>query len=153
MVKKCFFAGHDKAYDSELKEQIYIEALRLYEKEGVKVFITGNFGGFDRCSASVIMKLKQKHSDIKAEMMLPYITKEFAENKEWYKNFDSIFIPDIPENVPYKAKIIKANQKMVDESDFLICYISHSFGGAYKTYEYAKKKKSMKIINFGTFEK
>jgi len=30
---------------------------------------------------------------------------------------------------------------MVNESDFLICYVKNSWGGAAKTLEYAKQKK------------
>lgn len=68
--------------------------------------------------------------------MLPYITKEINNYKEeYYKNYDEIFITDMPENTPTKFKILKCNQHMVDSSDFLLCYITHDWGGATKTIE------------------
>ena len=36
---------------------------------------------------------------------------------------------------------------MINKSDFLICYVQHSCGGASKTLEYAEKKKHIEIIN------
>lgn len=48
---------------------------------------------------------------------------------------------DIPEKTPYIIKIIKANEYMVNKSDFLLCCITHNWGGVSKTYNYAKCKK------------
>ena len=35
---------------------------------------------------------------------------------------------------------------MINNSDLLICYVNKTWGGAYKTYKYAKNKQ-LKIIN------
>ena len=35
---------------------------------------------------------------------------------------------------------------MIDKSDFLIAYVEHNWGGAYRTLEYAKKKKHIEVI-------
>lgn len=32
---------------------------------------------------------------------------------------------------------------MIDKSDFLIAYVEHNSGGAYRTLEYTKRKKHM----------
>jgi hypothetical protein len=36
---------------------------------------------------------------------------------------------------------------MIDKSDFLIAYVEHNSGGAYRTLEYTKRKKHMEITN------
>ena len=36
---------------------------------------------------------------------------------------------------------------MVNKSDYIICYVEHSWGGAAKTYEYARRQKHIQIIN------
>ena len=36
---------------------------------------------------------------------------------------------------------------MVNNSDFIICYVQYSWGGASKTLEYVQKKKHIKIFN------
>ena len=53
--------------------------------------------------------------------------------------YDSIIYPPL-ENVPYKFAISKRNQWMVQQSDFIIAYVSTHFGGAYKTLLYAHKQ-------------
>ena len=56
------------------------------------------------------------------------------------------FVADIPENTPKRFYITKTNEYMVNNSDFLICYIQKSWGGAVTTYKYAKRKK-LQIFN------
>jgi hypothetical protein len=42
--------------------------------------------------------------------------------------------------------IIKRNEYMIDESDFIIFYVTHRFGGgAYRALEYAKRKNKQYI--------
>jgi hypothetical protein len=36
---------------------------------------------------------------------------------------------------------------MVKNSQVLVCYVKHSWGGAAKTLEFAQKRKNIKIIN------
>ena len=54
---------------------------------------------------------------------------------------------DIPPKTPARLRIIKANRYMVDCSDFLVCFVKYSFGGAVKTLEYAEKKGNIRVIN------
>ncbi len=63
-----------------------------------------------------------------------------------YKNlydgkFDNILVADIPENKPKRFHIKECNEYMVRNSDFLICCIDHTWGGAYGTYTFARQKK------------
>lgn len=58
---------------------------------------------------------------------------------------------DIPESTHRNPKIIKANEFMINNSDFLISYVNYSWGGAVKTMEYAIKKK-IQVVNLGSLE-
>ena len=99
----------------------------------------------------VVRKLKSKYSDIELDLILPYVTKTINEYREmYYKEYDHMIIADMPENTPVRYRILKCNQFMIEQSDFLIAYVNHSFGGAAKTLEYARKKKQIEIFNFGT---
>jgi len=149
-MKKCCFAGHSKIYTN--KNSIYgmikNKAEELITKESVKEFYVGNYGAFDRIAASVIRELKKTYSDILLILVIPYLTKEINEyRKEYQQKYDYILICDIPEKTPKRYHIIKTNEYMVDNSDYLICFIEHSWGGAAKTLEYAKKKKHITIFN------
>ena len=146
-MKRCCFAGHNRFYDKTVGNLLKKEVLKLIKNEGVKEFWVGNYGGFDRYAASIIKELKENGYDIKLELVIPYLTKLIEDNKEFYeKTYDCILISDIPEKTPSRYKILKTNEYMINKSDFLICFIENSWGGAFKTFEYAQKKKK-KIIN------
>ena len=148
MEKTCCFAGHNMAYGDDIKNKIKETAKMLIEEENVKHFLVGNYGGFDGGSAAVIRELKKTCTAITLELVIPYVTKCINDCKEmYYGNYDSIVMADIPASTPARYRIIKANKYMIDKSDFLICYISHSWGGAAETFRYAGRKKHIKIFN------
>ena len=45
------------------------------------------------------------------------------------------------ENVPRRFAISHRNRYMVDKADFVVAYVTHSWGGAAQTLEYANQKK------------
>ena len=139
--KRCCFAGHNETYGDEVKQKIKEIAIKLIEEKGVTEFWVGNYGGFDRCAASAMREVKKEYTQIKLVIVLPYLTKEVNGHREdFYKKYDSIVIAGMAEKTPARLKIIKANEYMVDNCDFLICNVEHSWGGAAKTVEYAKRK-------------
>ncbi len=145
--RRCCFAGHSHIYDDNIKELITEKVIELIEKYGVNEFWVGNYGAFDYYSASVIRELKKSY-DIELDLVIPYTTRKIEEQKELYcEKYDYLLMADIPESTPAKFRITKCNQYMVDSSDFLICYVKYSWGGAVQTMKYAKKKKYMKVIN------
>ena len=143
--KRCCFAGHNETYGDEVKQKIKEIAKKLIEEEGVAEFWVGNYGGFDRCATSAIIGAKKTYAHIKLVLVLPYLTKAVSDHKEeYYEKYDEIVIADMSEKTPQRLKIIKANEYMVDNCDFVICNVEHFWGGAAKTVEYAKRKgKSM----------
>ncbi len=145
--KKCCFAGHSDIWDSMLEDKIKKVAENLIINCNVKEFQVGNYGKFDSSAATVIRNLQKTYANIKLNLVIPYLTTSINECKElYYKKYDNILMADIPENTPKRFRITKANEYMVNHSDFLICYIQKSFGGAFTTYKYAKRKK-LQIIN------
>lgn len=145
--KTCCFAGHSDVWDGTLEEKIKKVAEDLIINYHVKEFLVGNYGRFDGLAATVIRKLQKTHTNIKLNLIIPYLTKNINEYKElYYKNFYCIVMADIPENTPKRFHITKANEYMVNHSDFLICYIQKNFGGAFTTYKYATRK-NLHVIN------
>lgn len=149
MSKICCFAGHSELTGAEeIYERLLTVIERLILDEGVNEFWAGNYGAFDRLCGRAVKQLKGKHSEIKLNLVVPYLTAEINQYKEqYYENYDNIIIADIPEKTPKRAQIIKGNQYMVKNSEYLVCYVSHSFGGAAKTLDFAKKRENIKIIN------
>lgn len=146
---KCCFAGHSKIYH---REEIYDNVVNLIEKlikeENVSEFWVGNYGSFDTLSARAVRSLKGKYPEIQLNLVIPYLTSQINKNKEmYYRDYDNILMADIPERTPQKFRILKCNEYMVKNSDFIICYVERSWGGACKTLEYAKREKQIKIYN------
>ena len=84
---------------------------------------------------------------IKNYLVIPYLSFN-VHDKEL---FDSIIYPDGFEKYNFKSAIPARNRYMVDNSGYAICFVTHSWGGAAKTYERAKKRK-LQIINLGAKE-
>ncbi len=147
-IKKCCFAGHGKLYeDADVKMALYNRCEELIIYKNVNCFWVGNYGEFDKLAGETVAKLKQKYPQIKLELVLPYITKDINEYKElYYEKYDDIILADIPENTLPKFKIIKCNQYMVDNCDYMIAFVNCSFGGAASTLSYAKNK-NIEIYN------
>ena len=118
-------------------------------KKNVTTFYSGGKGSFDWLCAHALDELKKDYPFITSYCVLAYMPKK----KDMYtkvllKLFDKTIYPGI-ENTPPRFAILKRNQWMIDNSNFLIAYVKRSHGGAYKTLEYAEKKKTIKIINIG----
>lgn len=154
MRKICCFSGHSELYDTNIiYKNIIYSVEKLITDNDIREFWVGDYGAFDRLASKAVRELKGKYTEIQLKLVIPYITKRINDNKEiYYKDYDDIFIADIPEKTPHKLQIIKCNQYMINNSAFLICYVEHSYGGASKTLEFAKKNEKLQIINLAEKE-
>ena len=59
--------------------------------------------------------------------------------------YDSTIYPPI-ENTPMRYAISKRNEWMILNSDIVVAYVKRSYGGAYKTLQFAYRNQK-KIIN------
>ena len=64
--------------------------------------------------------------------------------------YDAIVYPEI-EDKPLKFAISYRNKWMAEQADLVIAYVNHNSGGAWQTYQHAKRKKKT-IINLGKLE-
>ena len=120
----------------------------MIKNYNVKEFWVGNYGEFDYMSAKAVREMKTIYKNIELILVIPYLTKTINEYKQvYYSDFDSILIADIPQNTPQRYKILNCNRYIVNNSDFMICYVDHFWGGAAKTLKYAQSQKNIKIFN------
>ncbi len=140
--KICCFAGHG---DAVINTHLYDELKKSIESlicKGITEFWVGNYGKFDATAANCLFELKKTHTQIKSFLVIPYLTKKTEIGAAHYQSiYDGIIIADIPAATPKKFMISKCNQYMINSSEYLICFVKHTWGGAAKTLEYAKKKK------------
>ncbi len=143
--KICSFAGHANISNKEeVKIKLKKEVINLIENENVTTFYSGGKGDFDWLCAHTVGELRKEYPFIKSYWILSYMPKGKDDYTERIsKVFDGTVYPDI-ENAPRRLAIIKRNEWMIDKSDFLVAYVNHNWGGAYKTLKYAEKKTQYK---------
>ncbi|MBE6618588.1 MAG: hypothetical protein E7626_02235 [Ruminococcaceae bacterium] len=111
------------------------------------IFLCGGYGDFDNLSAKICRSIKKAY-DCEIVLVTPYITLSQQEKLKYIAasdTYDSIMYPPL-ENIPPRLAIIKRNEWMIDQSDIIIAYVKHKYGGAYRGLEYARRKKKQ-IIN------
>lgn len=142
------FVGHGALrIDANLSEKI-VQTIKdnVKEKENI-TFYCGGYGDFYNHCASICRKFKMELS-CEVVFVTPYITPSQQKKMKYLidaKLYDSIVYPPIENAIPRYA-IAKRNEWMVSESDLIIAYVTHTYGGAYKTIQYARKKRKI-IIN------
>ena len=150
--KSCFFIGHREA-DERLLPRLELIIDRLISEENVRYFYVGGYGGFDRVSAAAVKRAKQKYPDITLMLVLPYHPAERAVPTP--NGFDGTYHPEGLENAPRRYAIVRTNQIMVDDSDWLVCYVRHGASNSRNLLEYAKRREAkelIQIINIGERE-
>lgn len=138
----CCFFGHRDAPDG-LTEHLLPVLSRLID-EGVDSFLVGNQGGFDSIVLHTLRLMKEKYPHITYNVVLAYMpgTKE-----EWsaYEPTETLY-PEGLELVHPRYAITWRNKWMIQESDVVVTYITHSWGGAAQYAQLAKRKQK-RVIN------
>ena len=136
------FCGHSDFVGNKEYEKKILDYLSAKIGDTPTDFYLGGYGSFDTFAYACTKKYKTTHPNTKLIFVTPYITPEYLRNHlEYYKSqYDEIIYPEI-ENVPPKFAIDRRNRWMIEKSDCVIAYVDHSWGGAYQTYNYAKKKR------------
>jgi len=142
--KTCFFIGHRDA-PSELAPILAEEVERHIFEYGVSSFIVGMYGNFDHMAARAVISAKANHPKTHLSILLPYHPAERKIKKP--DGVDELYYPDGLANTPRRLAIVKANQIVISQSDFLIAYVVHPASNAIKFLEYAIRfEKIGKII-------
>ena len=143
----CFFGHKDtplSVYD-KLKEVVE----KLIVEDGVASFLVGNQGHFDSLVLNALRHLKEKYPHINYNVVLAYMP---AEKEAWNPyEFGETMLPEGIESVHPRYAISWRNKWMVNESDVVVAYITHSWGGAAKYVETASKR-NKEIINIAKLE-
>lgn len=149
-TRTCFFIGHRDAPEDLLP--LLAEAVERHVSEyGVTEFVVGHYGRFDAMAASAVKAAKQQFPEIILVLLLPYypypnITDEY----------DVTFYPPGMEGIPKPFAIVRANEYMIRNSDYLICYNRGQIGKTRDFVEYARNREregQIHIENLAEIEK
>lgn len=136
------FCGHAEFYGEEAVMRWLRQTVEALILRGADDFLLGGYGGFDACAASVVWELKKRYPAIRSTLVLPYLDRKVDAAK-----YDGTLYPPL-EKVPKRYAISKRNKYMVRESDIVVVYVTHDWGGAAAMLNYARRKKK-EIISYG----
>lgn len=136
-MKSCFFIGHREA-DERLLPTLTAAIDRMIAEEQVSLFYIGGYGGFDRIAATAVKRMKLQHPEITLMLVLPYHPAERPIETPY--GFDGTYYPEGLEKVPRRYAIVRANEIMAKQSDWLISYVRHGASNSRRILEYARKQ-------------
>lgn len=139
------FCGHSSFYKTAELEERLLSILRDQIGCAQVDFYLGGYGAFDSFARECCKHVQKEHPNAKLIYVTPYL--KFDLPKDLY---DGSVYPPI-ENKPPRFAISYRNKWMVEQADLVIAYVDHKFGGAYQTYQHAKRKKKQ-IINLGELD-
>lgn len=140
----CTFFGHSDCPDnieSALRECI----VDLIKNKEVGLFLVGNEGKFDKLVQRILWELKQQDYKFDYYVVTAYfqMLKKDDVASSVYKH--PTMMPADFEKVPPRYAIDFRNNYMLKEADFVVVYVTRSFGGAAKFVQKAVRKKKMFI--------
>ena len=144
------FVGHRSIFiNNTLSVKIRSTILENVRGEKFVTFYCGGYGEFDRHCACVCKSLKAEMPDSEIVLVTPYIASDNFNEAMELGLYDAIVYPPI-EGTLSRFAIIKRNEWIISKSDLVIAYVSRTYGGAYKAFQYAKRR-NKKIINLADF--
>lgn len=139
----CTFFGH-RNITVEIEPILQSTLINLIENNDVKLFYVGNHGGFDIMVRRVLKKLSEQY-DISYYVVLAYMPGKKDEFS--YEDYSDTLMPDGIETVPKRFAISYRNKWMIDQSDYVVTYVTNRIAsGAAQFKELAEKRKKI-VIN------
>ncbi len=129
------FCGHREVHEPEKVKGWLGEVVDRLIHEGADTFYLGGYGQFDMLAAAVVRAKKERYSQIRSVLVLPYLGGGYDVSA-----YDETLYPPL-ESVPRRYAISKRNEYMVDNSDVVVAYVIYGFGGASKTLECAERSR------------
>ena len=137
----CTFFGHRECPDS-IKIKLRNVLIDLIINYDVDMFYVGNQGRFDAIVRGVLRELKNDYSQINYAVVLAYMPGKKTE----YDDFSDTMLPEGIESVHPHYAISWRNNWMLKQSDYVVTYIAHTWGGAAQ-YASRAQKLDKRVIN------
>ena len=131
------FCGHSKINQTDGFSRWLDAILPSLIEGGVTTFYLGGYGAFDGLAAAAVRRQKETYPHIELILVLAYLNRDIDASR-----YDSTTYPPL-EKVPPRYAIVKRNEWMVCESSVVISGVTHSWGGAARTLEFAQRKKKV----------
>ena len=141
-MSACTFFGH-RDCPASIKPILRAVVVELIEQHGVDRFFVGRQGAFDAMAHSVLQELAEVHPHISYAVVLERLP-EPRDKAVW--DFSDTIFPEGLEAVPSRFAISRRNEWMLKQSDFVVTYITHNWGGAAQYAEKAQRQ-DKRVLN------
>ncbi len=128
------FFGH-KDTPKETEPTLRTTFVDLIENHGATEFYVGNNGSFDTMVRRQLEDLSKTYP-ITYSVVLAYL----PDKKNEYGDFTNTIIPEGIEAVPRRFAISYRNNWMLRQSDVVVTYVTHTYGGAWQFKIMAERK-------------
>ncbi len=130
----CTFFGHHDCPE-HIRPKLRETIIELILSKNVDMFYVGNNGHFDSMVRSILWELQTVYPQIEYAVVLAYMPGKRAERKDYS---DTMLLEGI-ERVPKRFAISWRNNWMLERSEYVVAYITHSWGGAAQFAEKSEK--------------
>ena len=142
-MSACTFFGH-RDCPSSIKSKLRKVLIDLIESHVVDMFYVGQQGSFDSMVRSVLKELVSLYPHINYAVVLERIPPKRDEFD--IRDYSDTMLPEGIETVHPRFAISWRNKWMIKQSDYVVTYVTHSWGGAAQFAELAEKQKKT-VIN------
>ena len=139
----CSFFGH-RDCPSSIRPRLRETLVDLIENHTVDMFYVGRQGAFDAIVRSVLKELILEYPHIHYAVVLERIPGKRNESDQ--RDYSDTMLPEGIESVHPHYAISWRNNWMLKQSDYVVTYITRSYGGAVQYAEKAKRQKKI-VIN------
>lgn len=122
-MSACTFFGHRDCFQ-DIKPALMEIIEKLIVNEGVDTFYIGNQGQFDGQAYAALKKMKERYP-IQIAVVLAYMP-----GKKTEYDLQDTMLPEGIESIHPRYAVSWRNRWMLSRSDFVVAYVTHSWGGA-----------------------
>lgn len=133
------FFGH-KDTPKEIEPTLRTTLVDLIENHGATEFYVGNNGNFDTMVRRQLEELSKVYP-ITYSVVLAYLPTKKSE----YDGFTNTLLPEGIETIPKRFAISYRNKWMIQQSDVVVTYVTHTYGGAAQFKAMAQRQGKMVI--------
>ena len=135
----CTFFGHRDCPDS-IRPKLRSVLINLIENQQADTFYVGRQGSFDALVYATLRELAAEYPHIRYAAVLERLSGKNTDD------FTETLFPGAMENVPPRFAIDRRNNWMLQQADFVVVYVTHTWGGAAKFAGKAEKQ-GKNVIN------
>ena len=129
----CTFFGHRDCPET-IRPKLRSILKDLITEHNVDMFYVGNQGRFDALVRAELRELLEEYPHIRYAVVLAYMPQKGAED------CSDTMLPEGIEAVHPRYAIFWRNNWMLQQSDYVVAYVTHSWGGAAQFLKIAEKK-------------